>query len=137
MVINTFAIIAILFREPGWEVIVSAMEQDPIRLLAMPSALELHRILEARLGDQGERELEVFLRKSDIRKVALDECQLKWARIAFHKFGKGRHPAGLNFGDCFSYALAKAMGEKLLFKGPGFSHTDVEPMFANCGLILT
>jgi ribonuclease VapC len=137
MVINTLAITTILFREPGWEVMLKAMEQEPLRLLAMPSALELHRIFEARLGDQGERELEVFLRKADIRKVALDEGQLKWAGIAFQKFGKGRHSAGLNFGDCFSYALAKTMGEKLLFKGNDLSCTDVEPLLPSHKLVLT
>ena len=102
-----------------------AIEQDPIRLIAMPSALELNIIVQSRAGDEGVRELEFFLLKTGIRKVPMDEKQLGWAQKAFHKFGKGRHPAGLNFGECFSYALAKSTGETLLFKGADFSKTDL------------
>ncbi len=125
MVIDPSAITAILFREVDWEVLSKAIECDPIRLIAMPSALELHMIVEGRLGDEGVRELEFFMMKAGIQKVVMDEKQLDWARRAFNKFGKGRHPAGLNFGDCFSYALAKATGEKLLFKGADFLRTDL------------
>ncbi len=126
MVIDPSAIAAILFREVDWETMANAIERDPIRLIAMPSALELHMIVEGRLGDEGVRELELFLLKAGVQKVVMDEKQLEWARRAFHKFGKGRHPAGLNFGDCFSYALAKATGEKLLFKGADFLRTDLD-----------
>ena len=110
---------------PGAVLLGSAIERDPVRLIAMPSALELHIIVEGRLGDEGVRELEFFLMKLEIQKVAMDEKQLEWARRAFHKFGKGRHPAGLNFGDCFSYALAKSTGEMLLFKGINFTKSDL------------
>ena len=126
MVIDPSAIAAILFREADWEVMANAIERDPIRWIAMPSALELHMIVEGRLGDEGVRELELFLLKAGIQKVVMDEKQLEWARRAFHKFGKGRHPAALNFGDCFSYALAKATGEKLLYKGADFLRTDLD-----------
>ena len=125
MVIDPSAIVAILLREPGWEQLLQAIEQDPIKLIAMPSVLELHMIVQSRLGAEGVREMEFFLLKVGIQKIAMDEDQLLWATYAFNKFGKGRHPAALNFGDCFSYALAKTSGEPLLFKGADFSKTDL------------
>ncbi len=125
MVIDPSAIVAILLREPGWEQLLQAIEQDPIKLIAMPSVLELHMIVQSRLGAEGVREMEFFLLKVGIQKIAMDENQLLWATYAFNKFGKGRHPAALNFGDCFSYALAKTSGEPLLFKGADFSKTDL------------
>ena len=125
MVIDPSAIVAILLREPGWEQLLQAIEQDAIKLIAMPSVLELHMIAQSRLGAEGVCEMEFFLLKVGIQKIAMDEDQLLWATYAFNKFGKGRHPAALNFGDCFSYALAKTSGEPLLFKGADFSKTDL------------
>lgn len=125
MVIDPSAIVAILLREPGWEQFLQAIDRDPIKLIAMPSVLELHMITQSRFGAEGVREMEFFLLKVGIQKVAMDENQLLWATYAFNKFGKGLHPAGLNFGDCFSYALSKTSGESLLFKGADFSKTDL------------
>jgi ribonuclease VapC len=76
-------------------------------------------------GPAGANELDNFLRRGGIEIVPVDVDQVRIARDAFRRFGKGRHPASLNFGDCFSYALAKALGEPLLFKGGDFARTDI------------
>jgi len=82
-----------------------------------------------RLGTEGIRDLDLFLATARIELVPFDATQARLAREAFRRFGKGRHPAGLNLGDCFSYALARAMNEPLLFKGNDFSRTDVIPAY--------
>jgi ribonuclease VapC len=83
-------------------------------------------ILESRYGADGVRGLDLFIAKAQVTLAPVDEDQAHLARRAFQKFGKGRHPAGLNFGDCFSYALSRALDEPLLFKGNDFSQTDVD-----------
>jgi ribonuclease VapC len=82
-------------------------------------------VLEGRRGDDAGSDLDLFLHRGSVDTVAFDGEQLIWARAAFRRFGKGRHPAGLNFGDCASYALAQWSGEPLLFKGTDFDATDV------------
>ncbi len=84
-------------------------------------------MVEARYGTDGTRDLDLFMARAGIVQVPLDEEQANLARRAFRLYGKGRHPAGLDFGDCFSYALAKSMEQPLLFKGDDFSKTDIEP----------
>ena len=93
--------------------------------MSAASVLESSIVVEARYGDVGGRELDLLMFHGGFDVVAVDLEQLKLARQAFRRFGKGRHPAGLNFGDCFSYALAKATGEPLLSKGNDFRRTDV------------
>jgi len=83
-------------------------------------------ILESRYGPDGVRDLDLFIAKAQVSLMPVDEEQADLARRAYRKFGKGRHPAGLNFGDCFSYALSRALELPLLFKGNDFSQTDVE-----------
>jgi ribonuclease VapC len=85
-------------------------------------------VIERRRGAGGVRELDLFLATAGIDLVAVDTEQANVARRAFTRFGKGRHRAGLNYGDCFSYALATVLGEPLLSKGDDFGHTDVEPV---------
>jgi ribonuclease VapC len=82
-------------------------------------------VIEARRGTEGIRDLELFLATAGIELLAFDMAQARLAREGFRRFGKGRHPAGLNLGDCFSYALARALDEPLLFKGDDFPLTDV------------
>jgi len=82
-------------------------------------------ILESRFGSDAVRDLDLFLAKAQITLVAVDADQAAFARRAFREFGKGRHRASLNFGDCFSYALAQVQEEPLLFKGNDFSQTDI------------
>ena len=126
MVIDTSVLMAILFDEPDAEYFEAALESDPIRLMSTASVLEAMIVVEARLGEAGGRELDLLLHKAQITNVAFSPEQVETARHAFRTYGKRRHPAGLNFGDCFSYALSKTSGEALLFKGNDFTQTDVE-----------
>jgi ribonuclease VapC len=82
-------------------------------------------VIESQIGPEGSRQCDVFLRRAEISIEPVTVEQAQFARQAFLDFGKGRHPAGLNFGDCFAYALAKATGEPLLFKGEDFAKTDI------------
>ena len=92
-------------------------ESDPTRLISTATVLEAAIVVEARLGEAGSRELDLLLHKAQIASVAFSPEQVEVARYAFRTYGKGRRPARLNYGDCFSYALAKTSGEALLFKG--------------------
>ena len=87
--------------------------------------VETSMVVESRFGPDGLRVLDLFISKAGIGLVPVDTDQAYIARQAFQKFGKGRHPAALNFGDCFSYALAKSLGMPLLFKGNDFALTDI------------
>jgi ribonuclease VapC len=128
MVIDSSAIIAILCDEPEAEHFTAAFENDPIRLMSAASLLESSIVIETRYGVEGGRKLELLLSKAQIKIEPVTVEQAETARVAFRTYGKGRHPAALNFGDCFSYALAKVLREPLLFKGNDFSKTDrVQP----------
>jgi ribonuclease VapC len=123
--LDTSAVLAILRDEVEREEFVSLIEQSPRRLMSAVSVLEAAMVLEGRQGNDAGADLDLLLRRAAIEIVAFDEEQLVEARTAFRRFGKGRHAAGLNFGDCASYALAQWSGEPLLFKGDDFSATDV------------
>lgn len=125
MVIDTSAVVAILFGEPEATHFAELIEADPLRLMSVASALEASIVVESELGTDGGRELDALLQTAAIRIEPVTLEQLAAARHAFRSFGKGRHPAALNFGDCFSYALSKTTGESLLFKGNDFALTDV------------
>ena len=125
MVIDTSALIAILLGEPQTEALARAIAGDPRRLLSTFSALEAYIVVVAKKGEAGGRELDLMLHRAQIQTVALNEAQLELARKGWLLYGKGRHPAGLNIGDCCSYALARHSGEPLLFVGDDFSRTDV------------
>jgi len=126
MVIDTSAILAILLGEPEAEAFAVAIANDPKRLISAFSALESGIVIEAKKGEAGGRELDLFIHRSQIEIVTMDSDQVEIARGAWRKFGKGRHKAGLNIGDCCSYALSKSSGEPLLFKGDDFSKTDLD-----------
>jgi ribonuclease VapC len=126
MVIDTSALAAIFFAEPERETFLKAITAAASRLVSAASVLETGIVLEARRGDAAGREFDLFVVRADLQIVPVDTEQADLARIAWRKYGKGRHAAGLNFGDCFAYALAKASGEPLLAKGTDFSLTDVE-----------
>ena len=125
MIVDTSAIVAILYREPEAAAFVRLIHDADVCRISVASYVELSMVVESQLGPEGMRQAEAFLRRAGItiESVTVDQGEL--TRQAFLDFGKGRHKAGLNFGDCFSYALAKAMGEPLLFKGDDFSRTDV------------
>ena len=126
MVIDTSALIAILQDEPERRAFNEAIEAAEKRVVSVASFVEASMIVEARYGPDGVRDLDLFIAKAGIELVAVDTDQAHVARTAFRLYGKRRHPAGLNFGDCFAYALARTLDEPLLFKGTDFSLTDVE-----------
>jgi len=128
MVIDSSALVAILLGEPEAEVFAKAIAGDPKRLVSVFSVLETGIVIEAKKGESGGRELDLLIHRANIEIISMDSGQLDLARFAWRSFGKGRHPAGLNIGDCCSYALSKYSGEPLLFKGNDFSRTDVEVM---------
>ncbi len=126
MVIDTSAVAAILFGEPDADSMVAAIARDPKRLMSAFTALECAVVVEVRKGPAGGRELDLFLHEAGIEQIGMSAEQVALARDAYRRFGKGRHRARLNLGDCCSYALAVHTGEPLLFKGKDFSHTDVK-----------
>ena len=127
MVIDTSAIVAVLCDEPEAEQFEQLLVADPVRLVSAGTLLEAGIVIEAKLGEAGSGELDLWLHKLKAEIVPVTEEHVSLAREAFHRFGKGRHKAGLNFGDCFAYALAIETGEPLLFKGDDFAKTDVVP----------
>ena len=125
MVIDTSAIVAIALNEPDAPEIEGRIADDPIRLISAATVLEATMVLETRLGEAGGREFDLWLLKIGAEIVPVDAKQADAARRAWRRYGKGRHAAALNYGDCFSYALAAIRAEPLLFKGEDFANTDV------------
>lgn len=125
MVLDTSALLALLLDEPEAEEFRAAVEEDTTRLVSAATLLETALVIEARKGEPGGRELDSLIHKAEIAVVAVDAEQVSEARRAYRRFGKGRHAAGLNFGDVFAYALARSSGEPLLFKGDDFAKTDI------------
>jgi ribonuclease VapC len=125
MTIDTSAIIAIFLDEPERVEFTHRIIEAPRRLLSAVSLLEVSMVLVSRRGVEAELEIEGFIRRLALDVVSFDEQQCALARTAFRRYGKGRHPAALNFGDCAAYALSRWSGEPLLFKGTAFGATDV------------
>lgn len=125
MVIDTSALLAILLNEPDASRFEAAIEEDPVRLMSAGSVLETASVVESWYGEPGGRELDRLVHRAGIEIVAVEAGQVAIGREAFRTFGKGRHAAGLNYGDCFAYALAHAADEPLLFKGDDFARTDI------------
>ncbi len=125
MVIDTSALIAILFGEPEALSFTRTIADESRKLISVFNALESGIVVEARKGEAGGRELDLLMHRARIEIVAMNADQAELARAAWRKFGKGNHPTELNIGDCCAYALAKYSGEPLLFKGNDFSQTDI------------
>ncbi len=125
MVIDTSAVVAILFKEEDQLRYAEAIEGATARLISADTRVELSFVIEGRKREAGRERLERFFVLTEVEVVAVTQQQASIAIDAFRKFGKGRHPAGLNIGDCFSYALASAIGHPLLFKGNDFGQTDI------------
>lgn len=125
MVIDTSALAAIFFHEPERDAFRNAIIAASSRLISAATVLEAGMVVEGRRGGGAGREFDLFIVRAQIQIVPIDAELADLARSAWRKYGKGRHPAGLNFGDCFSYALSKATGEPLLAKGADFASTDV------------
>ena len=126
MVIDTSAIVAIFFNEPDAQIYRERIADDPVRLISAATLLETAMVIEGRFGEPGGAELDLWLHKIKVEVVAVTFEHSDQARRAWRRYGKGRHPEGLNYGDCFSYALAVLTGERLLFKGDDFKQTDIE-----------
>jgi ribonuclease VapC len=127
MVIDTSALIAILLDEPDAGKIRAAIEAGFPRLLSAASLVEASLVIESRKGEAGGRELDLLLYRGAIEIVPVDRDQAELARVAWRRYGGGRHAARLNYGDCFAYALAKSRRSPLLFAGTDFAATDIEP----------
>ena len=125
MIIDTSALVAILDQEPEAERIVRTLASAPERTLSAANLVEAGIVMQARRGDDGARDLDLLVAKLKVDIAAFTTSQADIARKAFRRYGRGRHPANLNFGDCFAYALAKDKSAPLLFKGNDFGQTDV------------
>jgi ribonuclease VapC len=126
MVIDTSAIVAILRQESGAEGLLSRLTAAGSRRISAASLLETAIVLESKSGERGGEQLDLFLARAQIEVEPVTHEQVRIARTAWRRYGKGSgHAARLNFGDCFSYALAHSLGEELLYKGADFAQTDV------------
>lgn len=125
MVVDTSVVVAILLKEPDREALMRKLARASSRQLSSVSYLEAGIVLTSHFGDVAELSLDRMLLQARIEIVPVTSTQAKLALEAFRRYGKGRHPAKLNLGDCFSYALAKSTAEPLLFKGNDFARTDV------------
>lgn len=127
MILDTSAMVAILYREPEAATFIQLIHDADACRISVAGHVELSMVIGRQLGPEGTQQGEAFFRRAGItvEPVTIEHGAL--ARQAFLDYGKGRHKAALNFGDCFSYALAKATGEPLLFKGNDFAWTDIEP----------
>jgi len=126
VIIDTSVILAILSDEPERQVFNETIIKASYRGMSTAGFVESSIVLESRYGYDGVRDFDLFLSKAGIELVSVDIEQAQIARRAFKEYGKGRHPAGLNFGDCFPYALALSRNDTLLFKGNDFSKTDIK-----------
>jgi ribonuclease VapC len=125
MVIDTSALLAIFLGEPERRLFLELITQAERRLISAANVLETGIVLEARRGEAAGREFDLFLHRAKLDVVPVDAEQVEIARVAWRRYGRGQHPAGPNFGDCFAYALAKTLGEPLLAKGADFTATDI------------
>ena len=126
MIIDSSAIASILFREHDGEYFAGKIADAWPRQMSVASLLESTMVIEGRIGSSASLDIDTLLETYEIDLVPVTLEQAETARVAWRRFGKGNHPARLNFGDCFSYALAKTTGQPLLFKGNDFLQTDIE-----------
>ena len=126
MIVDSSAIIAILLREPGWEDLVVKLGAQPTAAVAAPTLAEAGLVLTAKIGRKGSIVLSRFLQEANLAVIPFAEEHWRVAVEAYARFGKGRHAAGLNFGDCLTYAVARLAGQPLLFVGRDFSKTDLD-----------
>ena len=125
MVIDTSALVTILQNEPERRRFNQAIEEAESCSISSAILVKTSIIIESRYGPLGLGDLDLLISKAEIAVVPLDLDQALIARQAFSRYAKGRQPAGLNYGDCFSYALAKSLGQSLLQKGADFARTDL------------
>lgn len=127
MIVDSSAILAVAFREPGHEAILERIREADAVAAGAPTLAETGIVLHARLGTASHGMLERMLDELGIQEIPFGEIHWREAVDAFRRFGRGQHPASLNFGDCLTYATARLSGEPLLFVGEDFGRTDLEP----------
>jgi ribonuclease VapC len=127
MVVDTSALVAIFLLEPEAEQFAQRIVEAPSAAISVANLLEAGIILDSRIGHEDSSELDEFIANVGLEVEPVTVAQVRIARYAYRTYGRGNHPAGLNFGDCFAYALAKITGLPLLFKGDDFAQTDVTP----------
>lgn len=127
MIVDSSVILAVVFREPGYDALLSKLQSADVVAAGTPTLAEAGIVLHARLGEGSRGLLERILDELSIEEIPFGEVHWREAVEAFRRFGKGRHRSGLNFGDCLTYATARLSGEPLLFVGADLSKTDVEP----------
>lgn len=125
MIVDSSALLSIVFREKGHELLLQKLTSAQVVAAAAPTLAETGIVLQARLGKKADGLLERLLDELGIEEIPFGEIHWREAVDAYRRFGKGRHPAGLNFGDCMAYAIAALAGEPLLFTGSDLSRTDV------------
>ena len=125
MVLDSSAVIALLLDEPDADSLRLAIADADTRLISAATLVEASLVIESRFGETGGRELDLLISRLGVVIVSVDADQVDEARRAWRRFGRCRHPAGLNYGDLFSYALAHTTGQPLLFKGDDFARTDI------------
>jgi len=125
MIVDSSAVLAIVFREPGFEDLLERMTSAGALAMGTPTLAETGIVLTARFGARADGMLERFLDEFDIVEIPFGEAHWREALEAFRQYGKGRHPAQLNFGDCLTYAVAKLAGEPLIHVGNDFTQTDL------------
>jgi ribonuclease VapC len=126
VIVDASALLAVIFREKGFEELLERMVAAPLLAAGAPTLAETGIVLHARLGESSRGTLERFLDELEIEEIPFEQVHWREAVEAFRRFGKGQHPAALNFGDCMAYAVSRLTGEPLLFTGADFSKTDVD-----------
>lgn len=137
MIVDSSALLAILFREPDAAHYERLIATTPNCRMSVANVLETSIVVESRGGTKATTELDAFFESAGVQLAEVTAAHLALARRAWRRFGKGNHPAALNIGDCFAYALAEATGEPLLFKGDGFARTDADSALPPEGDIAT
>jgi ribonuclease VapC len=125
LVVDTSAAVAVILGEPGSEELAAHLEDALTRMMSVAIRVELGIVIESRLWPAGQDVIDRFLRDAKIDIVPVDEDLAARAMSGWRRYGKGRHPAGLNFGDCFTYALAERTGHPVLCTGDDFAATDI------------
>jgi ribonuclease VapC len=126
MVVDTSALVAILKVEPDASTLLRRLGSSGANRIATATLLEAQMVVISQLNEAGLVELELLLNRAQIQVMPFDSNHMRWAMHGWRHYGKGRHRAALNLGDCFSYGLAKAIDAPLLFKGEDFQYTDVK-----------